>query len=120
MEWKLDKDRPICPQLMELIVTGIAGGEYAAGEKLLSVREVALQAGVNPNTVQKAFSEMERDGMIFSRAGSGWFVAEDTGKAVERVETLARTRTEEYVSGMRALRKGDADILRMVEEVCHE
>ena len=120
MEWILDKDRPICPQLEEMIVTGIAVGEFAASEKLLSVREVALLAGVNPNTVQKAFSELEKDGMIYSRAGSGWYVAEDTGKAVARVETLARTRTEEYVSGMRALHKESAEIFRMVEEECHE
>ncbi len=120
MEWRLDKDRPICPQIEELIAAGIARGEFAANERLLSVREVALQAGVNPNTVQKAFSELERDGLIFSRAGSGWFVAEDTGRAVRQVEELARTRTKDYVSGMRALGKARPEIIRMIEEVSDE
>ena len=120
MEWMLDKDRPICPQLSEQIAAGIARGEFAANERLFSVREVALQAGVNPNTVQKAFSEMERDGLIFSRAGSGWFVSPDTSLAVRHVEELARLRTAAYVTGMRALGKDRPEIIRMIEEVSDE
>lgn len=117
MEWRLDKDRPICPQIGEQLAAGIANGEFATNEKLLSVREVALLAGVNPNTVQKAYQELERDGIIFSRAGAGWYVSEDTDKAVRRVEELARTRTEAYVSGMQLLGKTREQMIRMIEEV---
>ena len=120
MEWRLDKDRPICPQIEELLAAGIARGDFAAGERLFSVREVALQAGVNPNTVQKAFSELERDGLIFSRAGSGWYVSEDTSRAVRQVEELARLRTAAYYQGMRALGKERPDMIRMLEEVSDE
>ena len=66
MNWTLDKSRPICPQICELISVAIANGEFAANEKLLSVREVALLAGVNPNTVQKSFEDLERRGVIHS------------------------------------------------------
>ena len=60
MQWTLDKSRPICPQICEQICLAVANGEFAAGEKLFSVREVALMLGVNPNTVQKSFEELER------------------------------------------------------------
>ena len=63
MQWKLDKDRAVCPQICEQVCLRIALGEFAAGEKLLSVREVALAAGVNPNTVQHSFDILERKGM---------------------------------------------------------
>lgn len=62
MQWKLSDDRPIYVQLMETITAAIASGTLAAGSRLPSVREMAAQAGVNPNTMQRALAELERDG----------------------------------------------------------
>ena len=108
MNWTLDRSRPICPQIYEIICVGIASGELAAGEKLLSVREVALLAGVNPNTVQKSFDELERRGVIHSVPCSGWYVNENTDAAAAEVNALRIKKTEEYLTAM-ALLGCDAD-----------
>ena len=95
MTWTLDKSRPICPQICELICVAVANGELAAGERLLSVREIALLAGVNPNTVQKSFEELERRGVIHSVRCSGWYVNENTSAAVEELGSLRIKKTED-------------------------
>ena len=65
MPWNLDSDRPIYLQLMERIQHDIISGTYKPGDKLPSVRELAMEASVNPNTMQKALSELERIGLIY-------------------------------------------------------
>ena len=62
MAWNLDSDRPIYAQLLERIQLQIVSGIYAPGDKLPSVRDLAAEASVNPNTMQKAFAELERSG----------------------------------------------------------
>ena len=89
MNWTLDKSRPICPQICEQICVAVAKGELAVGSKLPSVRDIALQAGVNPNTVQKSLEELERMGVIHSVRCSGWFVNEEVDAATERAVMLA-------------------------------
>ena len=64
MPWNLDSDRPIYLQLMERIQHDIISGTYKPGDKLPSVRELAMEASVNPNTMQKALSELERIGTL--------------------------------------------------------
>ena len=71
MQWKLSDDRPIYVQLMETITAAIASGTLAAGSRLPSVREMAAQAGVNPNTMQRALAELERDGLLYSQRTAG-------------------------------------------------
>ena len=100
MNWSLDKSRPICPQICELICVAVAGGEFLAGEKLLSVREVALLAGVNPNTVQKSFEELEKRGIIHSVRCSGWYVNENIDAVADEVRSLRVKKTEEYLAAM--------------------
>ena len=115
MEWKIDKQRPICPQLCEQICVLIASGEIAAGAKLFSVREVALEAGVNPNTVQKSFEELERYGLIYSVRGTGWFVREETQTAKEIVAGLIKNKTKEYFESMNQLGVDKDGIKKYVE-----
>lgn len=103
MEFKLDKSRPICPQLCEYLSATIAKGEIKPNEKLLSVREVAVNAGVNPNTVQKAFEQLEQKGVIYSIRGSGWYVSENTNAAIETVNEMAKDKTQQYVCDMKNL-----------------
>ena len=67
MAWKLDSDRPIYAQILEIIQMQIISGKYQPGDKIPSVRELAADAGVNPNTMQKALSELERSGLILTR-----------------------------------------------------
>lgn len=120
MNWELDKSRPICPQLCELICVAVAKGEFSAGEKLLSVREIAVLAGVNPNTVQKSFEELERRGVIHSVRCSGWFVNDNTESAVNEVESYRLKKTEEYLVQMAQLGCNQADVLKYLNQIKEE
>lgn len=103
MEWTLDKSQPLSPQIGEQICLRIALGDYAAGQRLLSVRETALVAGVNPNTVQHAFETLEREGILYSVRGSGWYVTEDTSLAQAALERNRQEKTAAYFAAMAAL-----------------
>lgn len=116
MNWTLDKSRPICPQICELICVAVANGEFSAGERLLSVREIALLAGVNPNTVQKSFEELERRGVIHSVRCSGWYVNETTDAAVDEVKSLRIKKTEEYLTAMAQLGCDADEIIKYLNE----
>ena len=116
MNWTLDKSRPICPQICELICAAVANGEFSAGERLLSVREIALLAGVNPNTVQKSLEELERRGVIHSVRCSGWYVNENTDAATEELKYLRIKKTEEYLVEMAQLGCTADDIIKYINE----
>ena len=116
MNWTLDKSRPICPQICELICTAVANGELSAGERLLSVREIALLAGVNPNTVQKSLEELERRGVIHSVRCSGWYVNENTDAATKELKSLRIKKTEEYLVEMAQLGCTADDIIKYINE----
>ncbi len=103
MNWVLDKSKPICPQIVEQISLLIATGQIQPGEKLFSVREVAVAAGVNPNTVQRSFEQLEQQGILFSQRGAGWFAAEDISLAKNTLETLKNEKTAQYIDSMQAL-----------------
>lgn len=103
MGWNLDKRRPICPQIGEQLSVRIASGEFAPNQRLMSVREIALQAGVNPNTVQKALEQLEMQGLIYSVRGSGWFVSDNASKASYTVDKLTHDKTAAYFEEMSKL-----------------
>lgn len=116
MEWKLDKNRPICPQIKEQICVSIARGEFKAHDRLSSVREIALSAGVNPNTVQKAFVELEQTGLIYSVRGSGWFVADNIETAKGIVIAMVKIKTSAYINEMQSFGFSLDEIKNYVEE----
>ena len=116
MKWIIDKNRPICPQIEDRICASIALGDILPGSKLKSVREVALETGVNPNTVQKAFSELERDGMIFSRVGSGLYVSEDIEPAREKLRQLLNTKTDRFLAEMADLGADAEKVMELIKE----
>ena len=86
MNWRLDKNRGICPQICEQLCARIVAKEFLPGQRLLSVREVALQAGVNPNTVMRSYEKLDGDGIIFNRRGIGYFVAEGAKAHIKQLE----------------------------------
>ena len=116
MSWELDKSRPVCPQICEIICVKIATGEYKAESKLMSVREVAMTAGVNPNTVQKSFEQLESKGIIYSVRGSGWFVSAQTKQAEDELEALIESKTRDYFGQMSTLGMDTESTKRYVEE----
>ncbi len=78
LSWQFTNDKPIFQQIVDIITQDIIKGKYNAGEKLPPVREMAIEAGVNPNTMQKAFVQIEQDGLIYTKRGDGRYVSEDS------------------------------------------
>lgn len=101
--WEIDKNRPICPQICEQICVKISKNEYKAGEKIPSVRDIAVEAGVNPNTVQKAFTILAEQGLLYSVLGSGMFVSDNSDRAANKIEELRKIKTVEYFEDMKLL-----------------
>ena len=116
MDWRLDKKRPICPQICEKLCVLIASGEITAGERLMSVREVAVYAGVTPNTVQKSFEHLEAQGVIYSKRGSGWYVNENTEIANKVLNDLIRLKTIHYLNDMQNLGLDKKEIIQIIKE----
>ena len=71
MAWSFSTDRPIFQQIADIIVLKIISGEYPPGYRLNAVRDLALEAGVNPNTMQRALTTAEDGGIIYVRRGEG-------------------------------------------------
>ena len=100
MEWNFNNETPIYLQIIDRFKMEIANGSLKPGNKVLSVRELALSAGVNPNTMQKALSELERDGYLESRRTSGRFVADMGNQADSLKNDLAHKLCSEFCEGM--------------------
>ncbi len=83
MSWSFSNDKPIFQQLKDIIVLKIIKGEYPPGAKLEGVRELAVNAGVNPNTMQRALSDVEETGIIYTMRGDGRYVTDDKEKINE-------------------------------------
>lgn len=103
MPWNLDSDRPIFIQIIEKIQMDIISGVYSPGDKLPSVRELAAEASVNPNTMQKALSELERTGLVYSQRTSGRFITEDTTMIDELKAELAKEIISQFLENMQKL-----------------
>lgn len=103
MKWSFDSDRPIYAQIIDHMRLFIASGEYKAGEKLPSVREIAQEAGVNPNTMQRAFAELESQGLVFANRTSGRFITEDEGMIKELKKELASDAIRTFLDSMKQI-----------------
>lgn len=99
-EWNFNNETPIYLQIIDRFKMDIANGSLKPGNKVPSVRELALSAGVNPNTMQKALSELERDGYLESRRTSGRFVADMGNQADSLKNDLAHKLCSEFCEGM--------------------
>lgn len=118
MAWELDSDRPIYLQLVERIQKLIISGYYPAGGRLPSVRELAAEAAVNPNTMQKAFAELERSGLIMTQRTNGRNVTENEGLIDGIRRELADEHVVTFFAGMNELgytRKEAVDLIEAYE-----
>ncbi len=115
MQWQLRDDRPFYQQLMEILTEEIASGRMPASSKVPPVRELAAEAGVNPNTMQRALAEMEREGLLYTNRTSGRFVTED-GAMIRKIrENIAKDRITEFLAGMNQLGFEGPEILELLE-----
>ena len=113
MKNDFDPNLPIYIQVMEEIKKEIFASEYLPGSKLASVRELALEYGVNPNTIQKALSELERTGIIYSRRALGRFVSEDS----ELKKDVSLDKVKVFIEEMRKLGFSKIEVIKMIEEL---
>ena len=116
MAWELDSDRPIFLQIVERIQMDIISGKYAPGDKLPSVRDLAAEASVNPNTMQKAFTELERTGLVYSQRTSGRFITEDINMIEELKSSLAKEKINEFLELMQKLGFKNEEILSLMNQ----
>lgn len=115
MAWDLDSDRPIYAQLVERLQVQIVSGYYPPGGKLPSVRELASVAAVNPNTMQKAFAELERGGLIITQRTNGRSVTEDT-ELIQNIKLgLAKGHIETFISRMQELGYTEGEVVSLLE-----
>ena len=115
MTWSFDDKLPIYLQIIRILKSDLARGKYQPGEKLPAVRELALSAGVNPNTMQKALAELERDGLLKSQRTSGRFVTDDKEKIMEVRTTLAYDEIARMVDTISSLGYHREDIPQLLE-----
>jgi DNA-binding transcriptional regulator YhcF (GntR family) len=112
-----DPNLPIYLQIMNFVKKLIVRGILKPGDKIPSVRDMALFLGVNPNTVQKAYEELEREGTIFTKRGQGNFVNEDEN-IVERIkETMVKELVERYRKELEELGLSKKEIFDLLKEM---
>ena len=116
MSWNLSNDRPIYLQILEILQMRIVSGYYRPGDRLPSVRELAADAEVNPNTMQKAMSEMERTGIIITQRTSGRVITEDTGMIAELRSQMAHKQIDDFLGKMEKLGFERNEIVEMMRD----
>ncbi len=116
MEWTFRSDQPIYTQLVEQMTQAILSGAFAPGERLPAVRDLAMQAGVNPNTMQRAMAELEQRGLIFAQRTSGRFVTDRADVIGGAKATLARQRVAEFAASMSRMGYNKEQTLQLLQE----
>lgn len=114
MNWNFVDGMPIYLQIIDELTIRIARRDYLPGEKLPSVREVAIEAGVNPNTVQRALTELERRGLVRTERTSGRFVTEDESVLKEMHNNLSSEYIAEMIQKLRNIGMSDKEIIEAV------
>lgn len=116
MEWKLNDDRPIWMQLTEQLARGILAGVYPSGSRLPSVRQLAAEAGVNPNTMQRALAQLEQIGLAKADRTAGRVVTEDAAVLGQARRIQAAAKIEDFYSDMQQLGYTKAQTLELLKE----
>lgn len=116
MEWELKSDRPIYTQLLEELKRRIVSGYYKPGEKLLPVRELAQEAKVNPNTMQKALTELERQSLVFAVRTTGRYITEDEELVKDAKKEFAASHVRNFIDEMTALGFNKEEMIQYIRE----
>ena len=100
MSWIFDNNKPIYLQIMEKIKLQIISHKLEPNQQLPTVRELASEAGVNPNTIQRALADLEREGFVYTKRTSGRFVTEDLDLILQSRKQLSEEQLQQFVTGM--------------------
>jgi len=120
MPWDFKPDRPIYTQLIEQIELKIFSGEFPPGTKLPSVRDIAQEASVNPNTMQRALAKLEEDGLVITHRTSGRSVTEDIEMIRKAKNRLAKRQIAEFLEKMKLMGFEKAETLALINDMLEE
>lgn len=120
MSLNFDQKVPIYIQIMNLIKRDIVTKRLNPGDKLSSVRDMAAELKVNPNTLQRAYQELEREGITYTQRGMGTFVMEDEGMIKELKKEMSKEIIDNFLIGMKNIGFSAEEILKIVEEKVKE
>ncbi|NCC87878.1 MAG: GntR family transcriptional regulator [Clostridia bacterium] len=120
MAWDFKSDRSIYSQLIDHIKMGIISGERPPGAKLASVRELASQASVNPNTMQRALTELERLGLVYTQRTNGRFITQDFEVIEDARNSFAKEHVGDFLNRMQQLGLNKAQIIELIEKFYKE
>ncbi|TQQ85817.1 GntR family transcriptional regulator [Peptacetobacter hominis] len=120
MAWNFDNNRPLYIQLLEVLKLKIVSGEIKPGEKFPTVRNLAEEAEVNPNTVQRALSELEKEELIETRRTIGKFVTENADRIESIKEELAGKVVEKFMINLKAIGYDENQILELIKNSIKE
>ena len=116
MDNLFESNTPIYLQLVRLFTVRIACGEWTPGDRLSSVRDLAVEYKVNPNTVQRALSELERDGLVYTERTSGRYITGDKDIILKARSRLVDNEVAEFVRQMKQLGYSREQWIALVEE----
>jgi len=116
VENTFDSNSPIYLQLVKLFTIRIAGGKWNPGDRVMSVRDLAVEFKVNPNTVQRALAELERDGLVYTERTSGRFITGEKEIIQKARSRLVDEEVADFVKQMRQLGYSREQWLALVEE----
>ena len=116
MAWNFNDSAPIYMQIVNTLRGNIASGVYPPGSRLPSVRDLALEAGVNPNTMQRALAELERSGLVNSQRTAGRFITEDGSALLALRKSMSEEILTDFIARLRGLGLSGEQILEAVRE----
>ena len=120
MDVEFDSNIPIYMQIIDIVKRKIVKEELKPGDKLLSVREMSSKLKVNPNTIQRAYQELERNDITYKQRGMGTFVKEDISMVKKLKEEMAQNIIYSFIMGMKELGFSSDEIIKIVEEKVQE
>lgn len=120
MPWIFNNSKPIYSQIEEEIKKMILSGKLSKGSKMKSVRELAQEAGVNPNTMQKALSEIERQGLIITERTSGRFVTAEIQKIQNLRTEFLNEKVKILIQELKSLNFDKTDVIELIDKYFEE
>ncbi len=116
MGWNLDDSRPIWPQLKERLMKDIVGGRYVMGGPFPTVRDLAEEAGVNRNTMQRALSELESEGLVITNRTAGRTVTTDEELVAETKAAIAADNVGKFMDEMASLGFSAEEVIDIIKK----
>ena len=117
MSWEFNSKSPIFKQIIETLTFKIIKGDYKSGDKLNSVRDLAVEAGVNPNTMQRALSEIENTGLIVTQRGDGRYITEDSQLIEQYRKKYIEDNAAAFLEKMKELNISSKEISQIISNM---